>query len=103
MPPPKTKPRPRPRPSDDYDIPEGDGGYYDDTGYDDYYEPLPDEFYYLPEGSWYESCRDTSVYGDWLYASCINWDGEWRANAVKRDRRRRTPSAAPSARPSSRP
>lgn len=83
VPPPKTKPRPRPRPSDDYDIPEGDGGYYDDTGYDDYYEPLPDEFYYLPEGSWYESCRDTSVYGDWLYASCINWNGEWRANAVR--------------------
>lgn len=84
VPPPKAKPRPRPRPTDDdYDIPEGDGGYYDDTGYDDYYEPLPDEFYYLPEGSWYESCRDTSVYGDWLYASCINWQGDWRANAVR--------------------
>ena len=83
VPPPKTKPRPRPRPRDDYEVPEGDGGYYDDTGYDDYYEPLPDEFYYLPEGSWYESCRDSSVYGDWLYASCINWQGEWRANAIR--------------------
>ncbi|MFT3810471.1 MAG: CVNH domain-containing protein [Micropepsaceae bacterium] len=80
VPPPKAKPRPRP----DYDdeIAEGDGGY-DDTGYDDYYEPLPDEFYYLPEGSWYESCRDASVYGDWLYASCINWNGDWRANSIR--------------------
>ena len=80
VPPPRTKPRPRPQYDDD--IAEGDGGY-DDTGYVDDYEPLPEEFYYLPEGSWYESCRDASVYGDWLYASCINWNGEWRANSIR--------------------
>ena len=86
IPPPKAKPvRPAPPREDAEDYPADDEGYDDyvyDEGYEPSYEPPPEEFSYLPEGSWYESCRDVSVYGDWLNGSCVDWDGGWNRTAI---------------------
>ncbi len=48
-----------------------------------YYSPLPADYYYLPEGNWYDSCRDVSVYGDWIYGQCLGWQGEWRSSEIR--------------------